>query len=101
MKATYIINGAKFKNKNSFYKHVEQVFTQGLNWEIGRNLNAFNDVLHGGFGMHDCDEPIEVIWINLAKSRETLDKSFLETALRILREHPQVTFHYFDHGLKA
>lgn len=101
MRPTYVINGAKFKNSNGFFKHVEAVFTQGLSWEIGRNLNAFNDILYGGFGMHDCGEQIEVIWINLAKSREHMNRGFLETALRILREHPQVEFRYFDHGMKA
>ena len=36
-----------------FYDEVEQVFTCGLDWKIGRNLDAFNDILRGGFGRHE------------------------------------------------
>ncbi|MDN5216019.1 barstar family protein [Fulvivirgaceae bacterium BMA12] len=93
MKAEYIIDGAKFLSKNGFYNHVEELFTFGLNWKIGRNLNAFNDILHGGFGRHDCDEKIIVKWKNLKKSRERLDEKFLEAALEVLRDNENVTFH--------
>ncbi|MFD1015476.1 barstar family protein [Winogradskyella rapida] len=50
------INGNKFSNMKGFYREIESKMTFGLNWKIGRNLNAFNDVLYGGFGVHDVDE---------------------------------------------
>jgi hypothetical protein len=29
---------------------------------FGRNLSAFNDVLRGGFGLFEYDEPISSVW---------------------------------------
>jgi hypothetical protein len=36
-----------------FYDEVENKLTNGLNWRIGRNLDEFDDVLKGGFGIHE------------------------------------------------
>ena len=36
---------------------------------VGRNLSAFNDVLRGGFGLFEYDEPISIVWNHSAKSR--------------------------------
>ena len=53
-----IIDGTNFSNRKRFYQEIEDEFTSGLNWKIGRNLNVFNDVLGGGFGTYDCGESI-------------------------------------------
>lgn len=71
------INGQRFSNLMEFYDEIENHFTQNLDWKIGRNLNALNDVLYGGFGVHDYDEPIEIIWKNSDKSK--IDLGFTET----------------------
>lgn len=67
----FIIDGKNFDNIEGFYDEVEKVFTKDLDWKIGRNLDAFNDILRGGFGMHD-DEPIRILWINFSKSKMDL-----------------------------
>jgi len=72
MRRELIIDGNNFNNMAGFYCEVENVFTKNLNWKIGRNLNAFNDVLRGGFGVHEYAEPIKVIWIDFEKSRKDL-----------------------------
>jgi len=36
------------------------------------NINAFGDLLIGGFGFHKPGEPIKIIWKNFAESRRTL-----------------------------
>ena len=91
-KPEYIINGNKFSNSNSFYNHIEKVFTNGLNWKIGRNLNAFNDVLSGGFGEFDCEEQIILNWKNIEKSKEVLNESFFNSVVEIIKEHNHITF---------
>lgn len=101
MNFEYIIDGAKFSSVKGFYNYIEKTFTQGLNFKIGRNLNAFRDVLYGGFGMHDCDEHIVIKWKNLSKSKEQLDPSFLKAVLEILETAEEVTFHKFEHGINA
>lgn len=66
---TVEIDGEMFSNLNDFYDEVERCLTSGLDWKIGRNLDAFNDVLKGGFGMYDYDEEIELIWKNSDRSK--------------------------------
>ena len=53
-------DGRRFSNMAGFYDEVERVFTSGLDWKIGRNLNAFNDILRGGFGWHEYGQPIHI-----------------------------------------
>ena len=48
-----------------------------MNWKIGRNLDAFNDVLRGGFGIHEYGEELDLIWSNSEKSK--LDLGYEET----------------------
>lgn len=92
MKNEYVINGAKFSTEKGFYKEVERKLTLGLDYNIGRNLNAFNDVLRGGFGAFECDEKIILRWKNLNKSRERLNERLMNRILEILNNHENITF---------
>ena len=69
MRHKIIIDGNRFNNLTGFYDEVERVLTKDLNWKIGRNLDAFNDVLRGGFGVHEYGESLEITWINFKKSK--------------------------------
>ena len=71
-KQTITINGANFSDLETFYDEIDRVLTKGLNWKTGHNLNAFNDLLYGGFGVHEYEEPIKLIWIKVNKSKEDL-----------------------------
>jgi len=64
-----ILNGNNFSDLNGFYDEVDKVLTKDLDWQTGRNLDAFNDLLRGGFGVHEYWEPIKIIWYNSSKSR--------------------------------
>ena len=44
MRKKIILNGNNFSNLSEFYDEVEKVFTKDLNWKIGRNPNALNDI---------------------------------------------------------
>lgn len=84
MRKQFIIDGRRFSNMAGFYNEVEQVFTCGLNWKIGRNLNAFNDILRGGFGQHEYGEPIHIKWIAYQKSVRDLGKETMKTITGII-----------------
>lgn len=66
------INGNSFSSLKEFYDEIERKLTKNLDWKIGRNLNAFDDVLFGGFGIHDFKEEIELNWLNSNKSKSDL-----------------------------
>lgn len=74
MKREITIDGSVIDTMDQFYDEVEKKLTSNLTWRPGRNLDALNDLLRGGFGVHEDHEPIIVRWIQSARSREVLGK---------------------------
>ncbi len=72
---TLKIDGNNFSSLAEFYDEVEAKLTKNLDWRIGRNLDAFNDVLRGGFGQFKYEEKINLVWINTKKSKTDLGKN--------------------------
>ena len=64
---TFILDGNNFADIESFYNEIDKLLTKNLKWKTGHNLNAFNDLLRGGFGVHEYNEPIIIRWINFDK----------------------------------
>jgi RNAse (barnase) inhibitor barstar len=62
---TYEIDGERFSTLNEFYDEIESVM-QLAQW--GRNLDAFNDILRGGFGTPE--EGFSIRWKNHTVSKE-------------------------------
>ena len=72
MKKQLEIDGNSFSDLAGFYDEVERKLTKDLDFKIGRNLDAFNDVLSGGFCVHDVNEEIVLRWKNSEKSKSDL-----------------------------
>lgn len=72
MKKQISIDGNLIHDIPSFFEEINRVFMQSENWKIGASLDAFNDLLYGGFGLIKNAEPIDLIWINLEASRQAL-----------------------------
>ena len=68
MRKEFIINGNNFNNLEGFYDEIDKLLTK--NCKTGHNLAAFNDILRGGFGVHEYEEPILLKWINFNKSKK-------------------------------
>ena len=81
----YEIDGTRFSTLEEFYDEVQRALSLSP-W--GRNLDAFNDVLRGGFGTPE--DGFTIRWKNHTVSKERLGYS--ETArqleLRLQRCHP-------------
>jgi RNAse (barnase) inhibitor barstar len=67
-----VLDGKSINNLADFYSEVERKLTKNLEWSIGRNLNAFTDVLRGGFGLHGYGEPLHIKWINYRHAEQAL-----------------------------
>ena len=67
-----ILDGNKFNDLESFYDEIDNILTKDLNWQTGHNLDAFNDILRGGFGVFQDDEQIKITWVNSLKSKNDL-----------------------------
>ncbi|MBO4444826.1 MAG: barstar family protein [Bacteroidaceae bacterium] len=69
---TIIIDGNLFDTEEGFYDLMDKLLTKDLPWKTGHNLDAFNDLLRGGFGVHEDGEPLEIVWLNSEKSKKDL-----------------------------
>lgn len=67
-KKEYVIDGKNFSSLDEFYDEISLVLIPGYSW--GRNLDAFNDILRGGFGTPDNGFVIR--WKNADLSQENL-----------------------------
>jgi RNAse (barnase) inhibitor barstar len=84
---TLVIDGERFSDLDGFYDEVSEHLIPGAQW--GRNLDAFNDILSGGFGTPD--EGFRLLWLNSQLSQERIGWEetgrFLERKLTTC--HPQ------------
>jgi RNAse (barnase) inhibitor barstar len=71
------LDGARIASTEDFYDEVSRVLIPGQSW--GRNLDALNDILRGGFGTPD--EGFQLVWLHHATSRERL--GFPETVRQL------------------
>lgn len=77
----YEIDGAKFATLDGFYDEVSRVLIPNAVW--GRNLDAFNDILRGGFGTPD--DGFVLRWKNHQLSQERLPE--FDAIVEIIRDH--------------
>lgn len=81
-----IIEGKHITDIETFYKEINRVFMQNEDWDISQSLDAFNDLLYGGFGEIKGNEPLQLIWKNFEENKNQLGfnatKSFYEGKLK-------------------
>lgn len=78
-KKIYTLDGKNFSTLESFFEEVSRVLIPESDW--GHNLDAFNDILRGGFGTPE--EGFILVWQNAKISRERLGS---EETLKMLHE---------------
>lgn len=85
MTCEYIIDGTRTVSLEAFFDQFSSVALSGR-W--GHNLDAFNDVLRGGFGTPD--EGFILRWVNSATSKKLLGypETVRQLELRLERCHP-------------
>lgn len=84
---TYIIDDNNFSDLEGFYCEIDRIMTKGINFKTGHNLNAFRDILSGGLGCHELDEPFVIKWLHYEKSRADLGDSAMLAILDNIADH--------------
>jgi len=92
-----IINGDNFSDAEGFYNEIDKVLTSELDWKTGHNLDAFNDLLRGGFGVQEYEEPMQLVWTNSTKSKNELNdnwdsKTIYQSIIEIITDHKHIEF---------
>src|SRR3954451_19228666 len=78
--AVYEIDGCDFSTLQEFFDVISRVLVPGAEW--GHNLDAFNDILRGGFGTPEGGFVLR--WRNHEASRERL--GYVETGRQLERK---------------
>lgn len=80
-----VIHGGHFSSLEGFYEEASNVLMKNTDWKIG-TLDGFDDILYGGFGVFENNEPIEIVWKESQKSAEDLGikatREFYENKIR-------------------
>ena len=66
------IDGGSIHDISSFYAEINRVFMADEDWEIGNSLDAFHDLLFGGYGALKEADHAEIHWQNIESSRKSL-----------------------------
>jgi RNAse (barnase) inhibitor barstar len=86
MAQEYVIDGTRITSLSTFYDEISRVLIPGPKW--GRDLDAFDDILEGGFGTPA--DGFTLKWSNAAFSKEKL--GYAETSKylqeKLKRCHP-------------
>lgn len=69
---TLTIRGRDIRDISSFYGEINRVFMADEDWKLGESLDAFNDLLFGGYGAIAVLEPVELVWEDIEASRVAL-----------------------------
>ena len=93
---TVTINGENFYDLESFYDEVDRVLTKDLGVKTGHNLDAFNDILCGDFGVFSYNETLKLIWTNFSKSKNLLGEELISTLTDIINGHDHIEFVTID-----
>ena len=82
---TYEIDGERFSTVDGFFEEIGRVMNLVPR---GHNLDAFNDILRGGFGTPE--EGFTIVWKNHAISKRRLgyEETVRRLDLRLKRCHP-------------
>lgn len=87
---TLEIDSVRFHILEGFYEEVGRRIIPGADW--GHNLDAFDDILSGGFG---TPKQFILVWVGSQKSRSDLGypETVRQLKLRLQRCHPESRAH--------
>ena len=89
-KLEFKINGDNFQDIEGFYDELNRLVMKEENWKLGVSLDAFNDLLYGGFGIIKDYDELEIIWLNSEKSRKDLGLETTKSYYQNKLEHPEI-----------
>lgn len=76
------VDGARFSDLDGFAREFSRLL-DGYTWR--GNLDAFNDVLRGGFGTPEGGWVLR--WLGSEQSREALGPALFDELVEIVRDH--------------
>lgn len=102
MRKTFFVDGSLIHDIPTLYDEINRVFMVSENWKLGPSLDAFNDMLYGGYGAIKGDEPVDLIWLNFEQNKKALGIDTTRTwYLEKLKSPSVFNSELFMHKLEA
>jgi len=80
------LDGNDFNNLTDFFSNIGNLLVENNDW--GRNWDALNDILDGGFLKTEYKEEFELIWFNSDKSKTKLID--FKDIVKLIKEHKHI-----------
>lgn len=90
----FTINGEDFSDLNGFFDSIGSTLVEKNEW--GKNWNAFNDILRGGFINTEYEEPFILFWRNAHLSKERLTD--FDDIVQLIRQNEHIELRLLDSG---
>lgn len=84
-----VINGANISDKTSLYEEFCNQLMPNEDLKLGESLDALNDLLYGGYGEIDGNEPIRLIWTDFHRMKEIFGHDFTLSFYKEKLRHPE------------
>lgn len=82
----FVVDGKDFEDLKGFYNAIGKQLVENNNW--GKNWNAFNDILRGGFIKTEFGDPIILKWKNSEISKQKLTD--FKDIVTLIKEHKHI-----------
>lgn len=82
----FYIDGQNFKDLEGFFEAIGSQLVENNNW--GKNWNALNDILRGGFLKSEYEEPFVLIWRNSDYSKKILED--YDDIVKLIESHSHI-----------
>jgi len=86
LKKVYELDGRRFSTLEEFAQHFSEVVLSDYQWT--GNLNAFNDVLRGGFGTPDGGYVVRWLHSDLSRARLGYEETVRQLERQLVKCHP-------------
>ena len=90
MTKTLTLAGNRIHDIASLYDEINRVFMAGEDWTLAPSLDALNDMLYGGFGAIDGDEPVALVWDGFERMSDVLGLETTRVFLKQKLDRPEV-----------
>ncbi|WGM32819.1 barstar family protein [Brevundimonas sp. NIBR11] len=84
------LDGAAIHDIPSLYDEINRVLMAGEDWTLGPSLDALDDLLYGGFGAIDGDEPVTLVWEDFDRMQDVLGLATTRAFLNQKLDRPEV-----------
>ena len=81
------IDGRDIHTMNDFYDQVGQKLNCRNDFKMVHNLKTFDELLWGGFGIHEYGEPLHIVWIFSEKCRQAIGSKYFDKIISIIENH--------------